>query len=746
MQGGQYRTAARRSPSVESSSGTAAGSSAFAGDIASHFAGGIGDQPFASSFANALPAAVGDLLWYVMEMFGSAEVPAVEEAPKRRIRRASSIPVTLSGTLVAAPAPEKDASTSAVKANVPWMPHQDIQGPAAQGNFWSEAGNIRNEVRAPWELPPGPRTVRQEFESLLSNPENLSERRPVLQRYLTSEGGQSGRKSSRSPERTSKVVDNSPSVQRADDELVSARKAAPTRRSPRPPGPADSDVQRPPPAPWEPPPPGPLPQSSPEPKGEAPACAKGKPPAPPVGPKAKAKAKAPGPPPPQKVEEKPQEDLESGCSKKDDSLAAPSPAPAAKGRGKGKAPVVRREKRLAFNTPFGKRLHWVKPQYEDSAQGTIFSEEASGGQEFDVSLLNAMMGSSTSQSSRPCKWLPKAEHGVCLLSSARAQNIAITFGKLGISPTDLATLLIDLDFAQQRLKPEDCELLLGKLPTPEETKLLLKNASRIDELRDIERQVMPLCSVPAAETRLKLIYIALTHATEYEGLQKRLECTWQASSEVISSMRLRELLRAVLRIANYINHGSSDGAKSFSVKSLPAFASFTAGNVSTMHYLCLSLCDPEFVALLRQELAHVPEASRESSLAQQQDVNTFAQFVAYTETQLAATAGDEGATGRLQALHATLAEQSKTLQRTLERVRMHVEDVQRFFGDPGSALLPGEEFFGYITNFVNLLASTSQQVQQNPKRWQRFVGSGEMMPQARGPRLKRSLSTPPPCG
>mmetsp|Transcript_112138 Transcript_112138/g.349482 ORF Transcript_112138/g.349482 Transcript_112138/m.349482 type:complete len:258 (+) Transcript_112138:1-774(+) len=253
----------------------------------------------------------------------------------------------------------------------------------------------------------------------------------------------------------------------------------------------------------------------------------------------------------------------------------------------------------------------------------------------------------------------------------------------------------------------------------------------------------------------------MTHAAEFEGLQKRLECMWQASTEVISSMRLRELLRAVLRTANYINHGSTEGAKAFSIKSLPAFASFSIGSVSTLHYICLTLCDPPFLAGLQHDLAHVPDASRESTSGQQQDVATFGQLAAYTEGQLGsfgrAAAGQvptdaaegadavvEGAKVRLSALHATLQEQHRVLQRTLDRVRLHVEDTQRFFGDTTTVLLPGEEFFGYISGFMGLLASTSVEVQQNPKRWQRYVAGAEP-PRGEGGRLrlKRSLSTPP---
>uniref|UniRef100_A0A7S1W2F2 FH2 domain-containing protein n=1 Tax=Alexandrium catenella TaxID=2925 RepID=A0A7S1W2F2_ALECA len=253
----------------------------------------------------------------------------------------------------------------------------------------------------------------------------------------------------------------------------------------------------------------------------------------------------------------------------------------------------------------------------------------------------------------------------------------------------------------------------------------------------------------------------MTHAAQFSGLRKRLDCMWQASTEVLSSMRLRELLRSVLRIANYINHGSSDGAKALSVKSLPAFASFSVGSVSTLHYLCLTLCGPQFVAQLQKDLAHVVEASRESMSAQQQDVAAFGQCVAFTESQLkgfdrvgvcgptsagqtvGADGAAEGAKTRLSALHATLQEQHRVLQGTLERVRLHVEDTQRFFGDQATAVLAAEEFFGYIAGFMGLLASASVEVQQNPKRWQRFFSAAELQGEGARPRLKRSLSVPP---
>jgi len=250
----------------------------------------------------------------------------------------------------------------------------------------------------------------------------------------------------------------------------------------------------------------------------------------------------------------------------------------------------------------------------------------------------------------------------------------------------------------------------------------------------------------------------MTHATEFADLQKRVECMWKASTEVISSMCLRELLRTVLRTANYINHGSSEGAKAFSVKSLPAFASFSVGSVSTLHYLCLTLCDPAFISRLQEDLAHVSRASRDTFAGQQQDITAFGQCAAYTQNQLRSfSPGDTGSEAsveeansmevaklRLSALHETLQEQHRVLQQTLDRVRLHVEETQRFFGDPSTVLLPGEEFFGYIAGFVGLLISASAQVQQNPRHWQRFLSAADHLQGGdTKPRPRRSLSSPP---
>merc|ERR1712232_1399752 len=96
----------------------------------------------------------------------------------------------------------------------------------------------------------------------------------------------------------------------------------------------------------------------------------------------------------------------------------------------------------------------------------------------------------------------------------------------------------------------------------------------------------------------------------------------------------------VLKIANYINHGSTDGAKAFSVKSLPAFTSFKVGNASALQYLCRALCNVEFVQGLEQELVHVSQAARENTTSLNQDITAVGHAVTFVENQLAHITAD----------------------------------------------------------------------------------------------------------
>lgn len=408
-------------------------------------------------------------------------------------------------------------------------------------------------------------------------------------------------------------------------------------------------------------------------------------------------------------------------------------------------------------TPFGRKLHWVDPSYSELGRSTVFSAANRAEEELDQTLLASVFGDARSISSSRRNSCFKADKGIQVLNVTRAQHMAIMFSRLSVSTEDLCDDLKSLDFISQRVRLEDVELALGKLPTASESKQLLEHVGHAEELRDVERKLLPICMLQNAEVRLKLFHTALTHTEQFRHLLERFRSMQEAAAEVVQSERLHALLRMVLKVANFINHGGEQGAKALPVRSLRAFASFRVGGASALHYLCLTLCSAAFLRDLRQELAHMPEAARESSVAQHQDLLKFRGLLSQVEQQVlergvAAVGNDpnetdmasadsgagppppiqvggragSGAQVRVNALLASMREELADLEHAARRAAVVGEEAMLFCGESSGALPPVEDFYRHIADFLELLLMTSVEIQQNPKRWHRCLSASRM--------------------
>eukprot|EP00747_Dinoflagellata_sp_TGD_P086479 gnl/TRDRNA2_/TRDRNA2_163296_c0_seq1.p1 gnl/TRDRNA2_/TRDRNA2_163296_c0~~gnl/TRDRNA2_/TRDRNA2_163296_c0_seq1.p1 ORF type:complete len:277 (+),score=35.42 gnl/TRDRNA2_/TRDRNA2_163296_c0_seq1:1-831(+) len=254
--------------------------------------------------------------------------------------------------------------------------------------------------------------------------------------------------------------------------------------------------------------------------------------------------------------------------------------------------------------------------------------------------------------------------------------------------------------------------------------------------------MLPLCGFRDAEARLELVHVAVSHVMQCEGLIASFECMQAAATETLTSSRLHSLLRMVLQVANYINHGSSsNGAKTFSVQSLRAFAQFKVGRTSTLHYLCFTLCDEEFVSGLKGDLRNTMKASRLVEASLHEDVNIFNNLLVTVETLRSSLSGSDNAwpnagpaagetasdtfSTRTASLMASLRDESHRLKSAADLARARVAEAQRFFGDQSKELPPAEEFFLCIAEFVHLLGLTSAEVRTNAEKqklWSRTRG------------------------
>lgn len=440
--------------------------------------------------------------------------------------------------------------------------------------------------------------------------------------------------------------------------------------------------------------------------------------------------------------------------------AAPPPPPAPKARPKSSGPPAPPPKRggparaqsaanpaariPAAAAPFGRKLHLIDASYESPNANSVFGSACSV--EIDTSLLSEVLlkgGTSPSSPSRTRRASnPKEEEEIRVFSASRAQNTAILLRKLPISVAAICEHALMASFSPATgLRAEDLELLLAKFPTPEEAKKLLEHVNNVEALRDVEREILPLCSIPGAERRLRLFHAALVHGEQYKRIFDGFQCIFSAAEEITRSKRLHELLRTVLTTANYINYGSgSEGATSLPVRSLAAFASFKLGSGgSTLHYLCRTLCDASFMHDLQDELAHLAGAARQSVAALKQELAEFRALSKLAESQLeadsadaidgnddrlarpvgaadAAAGGSAGPTGRLQELTRALRHEFSDLEAAAQLAEMRVEEAQRFLGESSKKMPSSEEFFSHIAGFLELLAAAAAEANRNRAR------------------------------
>lgn len=426
-----------------------------------------------------------------------------------------------------------------------------------------------------------------------------------------------------------------------------------------------------------------------------------------------------------------------------------APPPPAKGDGKGgkggkaapKSKAAATPPRFVGHTPLGRRLHWAGAQYDEPSQQSVFHGLTSDVR-FDPELLKAML--STEAAEKPVlvgrrKSITK-KAGITLLDGSRAQNLAIVMSKMKVSTEEFCQNLKDLHFSESFINPEDVELLIHVLPTPEESKKLLEYKDRVADLRDVEMNIMPFCTLPKGVARMKVAKFALSHIAQFSAIEKRCEALMSAAEQVRSSQKFKEMLDLVVRVGNFINHGVDEVVegtiRGVSVDSLLTLASFKTGAVSSLHFLCLSLGanDPDFFQALKQSLSSVHEASKEKASALKSSIEAFGKDADSAEKQLNALlvpneeqeAVPPSHEADLRELMALWRAEKVKLQEIGDEAFDACLETQKYFCVSERALAnlpPLETFFLHIATFLDQFSEAWQEIEKNPKKWEDFANA-----------------------
>lgn len=234
-------------------------------------------------------------------------------------------------------------------------------------------------------------------------------------------------------------------------------------------------------------------------------------------------------------------------------------------------------------------------------------------------------------------------------------------------------------------------------------------------------------------------------------------------------MRLKKVLSIVLKMCNFINHGTKQpcaigSARGFAMESLHSLSSFKLGSVSALHFLSISLAasEPHFLESFKMEVAHIHAASRENTLTLKAAVNAFVDDLTFARRELTQVKECEVWSGhspprpadlkakassvmRMTALYEMLECESEELRDALDKGLGLSIDVQRYFcvsdkrGQATSA--PCEELFRQFASFIDDLEAAWMEIERQPAAWRKFMsnekGSGDETPTQR----RHSLSS-----
>jgi hypothetical protein len=436
----------------------------------------------------------------------------------------------------------------------------------------------------------------------------------------------------------------------------------------------------------------------------------------------------------------------------------PKPPIPGKSAGKGteKAPLAKSKptpkpevKVEAEAAPFGRRIHWVKPTYEEPDDNTIFGEMKSSDVTLDKQLLNAMFSVAEPKTPRDRKWTFPKPVGVSLLDTSRATNLAIMLKKLPATPDEFCRCAQSIDNTHPTIAAEHVELVANAMPNSYEATKLLSYKGEPGSLRYIEQTVMPFCRL--SPVIVQVLLTAMSHRQTYSNLQRRCDVLRSAAQEIRRSCELRELLKLILQVGNYINFGdSSSKVHGFAIESLQCMASFKVGPISALHFLCISMrmSNSNFLTTLQEGLRHVSKAANEKAHQLEAEMEAFFRNfeVARARLQNLQKTPDSPRHRDMTQLHqerlgmlvAELDHECTCLRSELEAVRRSTADAKTYFSASSTVegsqehtaapkrqlqadgLMSSDGFFGHIAGFLAMFQSTWQQIEANPRKWRQI--------------------------
>nr|XP_011446761.2 disheveled-associated activator of morphogenesis 1-A isoform X1 [Crassostrea gigas]XP_011446762.2 disheveled-associated activator of morphogenesis 1-A isoform X1 [Crassostrea gigas]XP_011446763.2 disheveled-associated activator of morphogenesis 1-A isoform X1 [Crassostrea gigas]XP_011446764.2 disheveled-associated activator of morphogenesis 1-A isoform X1 [Crassostrea gigas]XP_011446765.2 disheveled-associated activator of morphogenesis 1-A isoform X1 [Crassostrea gigas]XP_011446766.2 dishe len=305
----------------------------------------------------------------------------------------------------------------------------------------------------------------------------------------------------------------------------------------------------------------------------------------------------------------------------------------------------------------------------------------------------------------------KANKELSVIDGRRAQNCTILLSKLKMTNQEVITAILTMD-SKEDLPKDMLEQLLKFVPTSEETQMLMEYSKEIDSMARADRFLYEASRINHYEGRLSALCFKKKFPEKMSDIRPKVEAIKGASSELMKSRNLRQILEIILALGNFMNRGQRGNASGFRISSLANLIdtkSSTSKHVTLLHYL-VDLIEKKFrsVQKVDEELSNVRVAAKVSMSELDKDIADIKAGLESIgkELKFFENTGETDSRKFVSVMtnfHNLASYNFSEIEEAKGEIKKKFDSVCEFFGEDPSQNKP-EDFFGIIDSFLTAMA------------------------------------------
>uniref|UniRef100_A0A158Q7R3 FH2 domain-containing protein n=1 Tax=Elaeophora elaphi TaxID=1147741 RepID=A0A158Q7R3_9BILA len=334
----------------------------------------------------------------------------------------------------------------------------------------------------------------------------------------------------------------------------------------------------------------------------------------------------------------------------------------------------------------------------------------------------------------------RAETSISIIEPRRAQNCTIMLSKLRLSNKQIKSAILSMD--QYSELPRDMiEQMLKFLPTKEE---IIKLRDVVDKYKTAsvlsvaDRFFYEISNVPRHEERLRCLHIISTYRERIDDVSGTVEAVTNASVTVAGSKRLRQLLRMILAVGNFLNRGKRNGnAYGFTLASLRLLTdvrSSLRSDRNLLHYIVEQIENKKSDVLrLKRDLESVYQAARHSRKEIEQELCALRKSISIVMEALRASEAvneedvwNDKCDQNVDRFVAVLKNFLNSAENDFAQVERQYSEMNtkfrvcvRMFAEEARTTSP-DDFFGVISKFLTALTECHRQIWEERENLERL--------------------------